>query len=150
MKAFKIVFSLLVFFSLSFTSSHAQIVDTLPFFKVPGKFLDSKIIDWNSTYILQKASPQASIVKKSTSIPVGRSVVKLPRSIKELNTPLKLKGRNGCYLISCQASQNCRDCRLLWKDINRDGKVQPRRELRCVCTSSGGDCRIRAKKIPCG
>jgi hypothetical protein len=38
---------------------------------------------------------------------------------------------------------------MLWKDANGDRKIQPRRELRCVCKKGGDNCSIKARPIDC-
>lgn len=70
------------------------------------------------------------------------------------NRPVRIKGalkleHNGnCYQIGC-AKANCNKCGLFWWDRNKDGKVQPRKELRCVCKESKSQCELRGREIDC-
>ena len=147
MKMLKIFFFAAIF---SFVFSHqtqAQVDDTLPpWFRNPGQILTPKIIDWNATYLLQN---QKQVISRSAIAKVGGKSVKLPNNIKELTGPITLKRGSNCYEVYCARNSTCSDCTFLWKDFKRDGKVQPKRELRCTCNSSGADCGIKARKIDC-
>lgn len=72
----------------------------------------------------------------------------LPASVKKINGPIIIKRGNVCAKIGCK-TDNCKDCVLLWKDINTDGKIQPRKELRCACPQSKAQCKLAANKVPC-
>ncbi|MEM6377866.1 MAG: hypothetical protein AAF705_06620 [Bacteroidota bacterium] len=147
MKTLKFFFLAAIF---SFVFSHhtqAQVDDTLPpWFRDPGRILTPKIIDWNSTYLLQN---KRQVISRSSKATVSGKSVQLPNNIKELNGPITLKRGNNCYEVYCARNKSCGDCTFLWKDLNRDGKIQPKRELRCVCKRSGDNCGIKARKVDC-
>ncbi|MEM6377865.1 MAG: hypothetical protein AAF705_06615 [Bacteroidota bacterium] len=147
MRNFKLIF-LFGLFVLCFTSTaQAQVDDTLPpWFRRPMDILTPKIIDWNSTYVLQS---QAQAISKSNKITVSGKSLKLPRTIKILKGPITVKRGNNCYQISCERNRACNNCMMLWKDLNNDRKIQPKRELRCTCPKSGDNCGLRARKVEC-
>ena len=84
---------------------------------------------------------------KPISIALAKKV-KLPRATKVSSSPVTIKHKGNCYQFGCQQGKECKDCKLFWFDRNKDGKVQPRRELRCGCTV-GKQCRVRVRKIDC-
>lgn len=89
-------------------------------------------------------------VKKSAQ-PISASMSKtlmLPRSVKRLPSPITLKRDGKCYKIGCD-TRSCSDCQLFWYDRNKDGKVQPKRELRCYCVKAKKRCEMRGKEVPC-
>lgn len=55
-----------------------------------------------------------------------------------------------CYAFRCRPAAGCEDCVLLWKDQNGDGRIQPKKELRCRCKGDAEkECQIRAREVPC-
>lgn len=146
MKAFKILVLSLLFVGLFSAESKAQIINSLPWFKTDILIEDFKAMDWNSSYVF--AQPKQSLVRNS-KIVLAKKTYALPSNIKEVKTPVVIKRGNTCYEIGCATAKSCESCRMLWKDVNGDRKIQPRKELRCVCSSSGDQCKIRARKIKC-
>ncbi|MEM6802776.1 MAG: hypothetical protein AAF696_15310 [Bacteroidota bacterium] len=73
--------------------------------------------------------------------------MQLPKGVKVSKGPVTLKRNGMCYTFACDKN-NCSDCKLYWKDRNGDGKVQPRRELRCFCAPKK-PCKIRVRKSKC-
>lgn len=72
--------------------------------------------------------------------------------VTEIPQPLVVKHpKNGnCYALKCASQSGCSECSLLWKDRNGDGKINPRKELRCRCKADPEkECRIRAKRVAC-
>ena len=128
--------------------SNAQVDDTLPpWFNDPLRILNPRIIDWNSTFVF--ASPRTAILRSSTTSIAGKKINLAPLKARLIKTPLILKRGQDCYEFYCQRTKECNSCRMLWKDINGDRKVQPRRELRCVCASGGSYCSIKVRKVDC-
>ena len=75
--------------------------------------------------------------------------MRIPRASKTSIRPVILRHKGICYQFSCNKSgKSCPDCTLHWFDRNQDGKVQPRKELRCFCDVQK-PCRIRVRKRPC-
>ncbi|MEL6651656.1 MAG: hypothetical protein AAFQ87_12720 [Bacteroidota bacterium] len=129
--------------SLSAQSQTAVWNDTMMVFKTPlelasgGKFLlgdqgaGFQFLKLNA----MKAAPSSFVTAAS-----------LPRKVKISTGPVILKNQNGCFAFSCDKS--CQSCRLVWYDRNGDGKVQPRKELRCV-NAKGKVGRVSVSKVPC-
>ncbi|MEM8586194.1 MAG: hypothetical protein AAGF87_18110 [Bacteroidota bacterium] len=65
----------------------------------------------------------------------------------EMPQPLNITNGQQCIRIRC-ASQGCEICVLVWRDLNQDGQVQPRRELRCRC-QQGDACVLERQEVPC-
>ena len=140
MKAIK--FCLVVFccslFSLN--QADAQAIDSLAFFKA----LKLDLLVFDKAKVLERDKAYKPQVKKKIRKMASRRIVKL-------KTPLILKRGDVCVKIGCKAAPggDCKtDCHLLWKDRNKDGKIQPRKELRCVCKNKG-KCGIVARKTKC-
>lgn len=146
MKTLKVFFFAAIFSFVFNNHAQAQIIDSFPWFKAPGNFLTPKILDLKAVYTLQ--SPRQS-VKKSSSLAIAGKKVALPQNIQELNGPITLKRGGNCYELYCARTKSCGDCALIWKDVNGDKKIQPQRELRCVCKSGGDNCGIKARKVDC-
>ncbi len=146
MKTLKIFFFAAIFSFIFSSNAQAQIIDSLPWFKAPGNFLTPKILDLKAVYTLQ--SPR-SVIKKSTSMSIAGKKITLPNKVKELKGPITLKRGGNCYELYCARTKSCGDCALLWRDANGDRKIQPRKELRCVCKSGGDNCGIKARKVDC-
>lgn len=66
----------------------------------------------------------------------------------KLPQPFKITNGNQCARMRC-ASQGCNDCALIWRDLNQDGQVQPRREVRCTCLE-GDACVLEREVVNCG
>ena len=135
-------------FSQDILSAQTSWVRDSMFWAKPALIDDLKIIDWNSTYAVDKsfvmAAPAMSNKKKLAAPSKGLI------QVKKLKTPFKIRSGRNCYAITCVASKECKECNLYWKDLNGDKKVQPRKELRCLCESSKrARCRMTAKKVPC-
>lgn len=147
MKKIKIALLLSLFSLMLWTPSQAQIIDSFPWFKDPSRILTPKLLDWNSTFTLQNA-PQA-ISKSQPSMVFEGKKLKLPRDIRVLKGPIAIKRGKNCYQIGCETNKSCGNCQMLWKDLNNDRKIQPRKELRCVCAKSGENCGLRGRKVEC-
>lgn len=66
--------------------------------------------------------------------------------------PLVLKHpKNGnCYAFRCARPEGCEACGLYWKDLNGDGQINPKKELRCRCKADPQkQCKIRVRKVAC-
>ncbi|MFK7923944.1 MAG: hypothetical protein AB8H47_18440 [Bacteroidia bacterium] len=127
------------------TSLRAQAAfnDTLFIFNQPlelasgGKFI---LGDGGLGFRLQ---PQS--VMKVVTVSYSKKVA-IPRTAKVSDKPIVLKNQNGCFEFSC--GDGCDSCKLVWHDRNGDGKVQPRRELRCV-NAKGKVSKISVQKVLC-
>lgn len=91
--------------------------------------------------------PQSRNSMRKIAAPVAKKI-KIPRATRVSKGPITIKHNGACYTFGCQKGGTCTDCKLYWYDRNGDGKVQPRRELRCFC-SPGKMCKIRVKKSKC-
>ncbi|GAB5550429.1 MAG: hypothetical protein Sapg2KO_00200 [Saprospiraceae bacterium] len=105
-----------------------------------------KILDWNAGYSL--AQPRQAVLK-STSIAITGKKIKIPSGVKLLKGPITIKRGENCYQIGCDRNKDCNNCQMFWKDLNKDRKIQPRKELRCVCPKSGDNCGLRGRKVEC-
>jgi hypothetical protein len=66
--------------------------------------------------------------------------------------PLVLKHpKNGkCYAFRCAKPEGCENCGLFWKDLNGDGQINPKKELRCRCQGDADlECKVRAREVTC-
>jgi hypothetical protein len=151
-KLFTLVFVLAGVFIFS-NSAEAQIRDSLPWFKSPLMILgeDGKAMDLLSSYYLPKS--YASSFKpvkmnlKTGLESYGKEAVVLP-NVKKIDGPIVLRRNGKCYKLGCP-KKDCSKCALYWWDKNQDGKVQPKKELRCGCAESNQACKMKAKKIEC-
>lgn len=146
MKTFKILFASITLSLVFAFSANAQIIDSFPWFKAPGSIMTPKILDGKGTYTIP--NPRMAVAK-TQSIQVASQTISLPSSIKVLNAPLTLKNGDQCIEVYCAQTKECSDCVMLWKDINGDKKIQPRRELRCVCKGGSDNCGIKARPVDC-
>lgn len=146
MKTLKISFFAFVLCLGTTFSAQAQIIDSLPWFKAPGNFLNPKILDINASYTLMG---QRSAIKAGRNLTIAGKTSQLPATIKELNTPLILKRGAQCLEVYCARTADCTNCTMLWNDLNGDRRIQPRRELRCVCLDRGNNCGVKARRTEC-
>ncbi|MEL6732112.1 MAG: hypothetical protein AAFP83_13365 [Bacteroidota bacterium] len=132
---------ILFFIGLSL-ESQAQIRDSLIFFKAPADIIvtgpDLKLS--NSFALPDMRAAQAITKSQAKSL-------KLPNAVKRLPKVVRLKYGKTCVEMTCD--DNCKNCRMYWWDRNNDGKVQPRRELRCICPASTQRCKIKARRTNC-
>jgi len=143
------------FLALSFCASlflmmagqlHAQVDDTLPpWFKAPMELLGKEpLFKKDIAFIMTP-----STIKKVSSVPASTAKkLRLPRNVKRVPTPLNLKHKGACYQIGCVKGKECDTCGMFWLDKNKDGKVQPRKEIRCIC-KEGKPCKVRGRKVEC-
>ncbi|MEO0584676.1 MAG: hypothetical protein AAF135_20865 [Bacteroidota bacterium] len=144
MKNSLLLSSLLVVFCISFSlESQAQIRDSLIFFKAPADIIVTgpELKLSNSFALPDMRAAQAITQSQAQSL-------KLPRAVKRLPKVVRLKYGKTCVEMTCD--DNCKNCRMYWWDRNNDGKVQPRRELRCICPNSTKRCKIKARTTKCG
>lgn len=129
-----------VLFALTSSQASAQIIDdTLIYVKSPafvGKFDRSAFSGGGFT-----------LPSPASFTPISKSAkpqqIKLPAKARVSSKPVTLKKDGNTFTFSCQ--QDCRNCRLFWWDRNKDGKVQPKRELRCACTKEQ-TCKIQVRQ----
>ncbi|MFK7923947.1 MAG: hypothetical protein AB8H47_18455 [Bacteroidia bacterium] len=84
----------------------------------------------------------------STFKSVSPTLVKtkrVPKYTKVSTRPITLKSGGKCYVFACA---DLKVCTLVWLDRNKDGKIQPRKELRCV-DSRGNQCQMVIKQVKC-
>lgn len=83
-----------------------------------------------------------SVFVKVTAIQAKK--VSVPRATRISSKPITLKHKGVCYQFGC----DCKTCKIAWYDRNGDNKVQPRKELRCLCVKDE-QCKIRVEKADC-
>lgn len=83
-----------------------------------------------------------SVFVKVTAIQAKK--VSVPRATRISSKPITLEHKGACYKFGC----DCKTCKIGWYDRNGDNKVQPRKELRCLCTKDE-QCKIRVEKTDC-
>ncbi len=74
--------------------------------------------------------------------------IKDSKKIKEARKPFILKYKGSCYEFKAY-SKDCNSCVILWKDLNKDKKVQVKKELKAVCKKTGKACDIKVRKVKC-
>ena len=116
----------------------AQTEDAKPWFEMEAQIVGD--IDVNASYITVDAA--STKLSQSLLQQVGISSM----NTKFFRGPITVKVSNSCVTFKCETG--CR-CIMAWRDKNKDGKIQPRTELRCVCPNTQKLCKIRAKIIPC-
>ncbi|MEO0895908.1 MAG: hypothetical protein AAFY71_05890 [Bacteroidota bacterium] len=137
---------LITFFMLTAGKLMAQVDDTLPpWFKNPIEIMTSEKLFARD--ILFSIAPQSKAQIKSASPQILKKY-KLPKGVRRVPTPFVLQYKGNCYQLGCMKGKGCDDCAMFWLDKNRDGKVQPRKEIRCIC-KQGKPCKVRARKVPC-
>lgn len=110
------------------------------FIGATGKFLDRK---QGAIFVHISA---AKLVKMT---PTQAARMQVPEATKSGKGPIVLKFGDNCYQFGCAKDNGCDNCRMFWWDRNEDGKVQPRRELRCFCPEGRTRCKIRVRKVNC-
>lgn len=117
--------------------------DTLQFFQQPlelesgGKFI---LGDSGFGYKLQ---PQS--LMKTAAVSYSKKLA-IPSATRVSNKPIILKNEKGCFEFRC--GDGCESCKIVWYDRNGDGKVQPRKELRCI-NVKGKVGKISVAKVRC-
>lgn len=148
MKA-KLILLLSAFFFLAAFNGHAQAEVQDPLFNAKAEFTGEtgKFLDASEGLTLDKSSTK-TLLKMS---PAEAKKLKLPAPTKVGSGPIVLKFGNRCYKFACGKSRSgeCDNCRMVWWDRNKDGKVQPRRELRCFCPKTRERCRIGVRVVKC-
>ena len=126
--------------------ANAQIIDSLPYFKTNLLLdIDGKI-ELKGAFIIPKMS-QSKIKQISFSSSAKTKMAKT--SVHIINGPIVLKRGQRCYKFSCVPRNNCTNCKIYWWDKNGDGKIQPRRELRCGCSGMINQCKMKVELIDC-
>lgn len=136
-------------FSLSLVFSNfqadAQVDDTLIYFKAPLASdmysAPREVADLRGDFAITLDNG----IKFKPIQPTYAKKVTLPISSKISTSGITLKRNGKCYRFTCA---NPKLCSLVWFDKNRDGKVQPRRELRCV-DRNGKQCQMVVKLVQC-
>ncbi|PHN03724.1 hypothetical protein [Flavilitoribacter nigricans] len=106
------------------------------------------------TFAQQEIEPDNPVI--DVNFTADLPAIPIPASaadgLTEIPQPLVLQHpTNGqCYAFRCAAGTECPDCKLYWKDRNGDGRINPRRELRCRCGENPeAKCRIKVRQIAC-
>lgn len=112
--------------------------------KVFNKALQAELMVYDKDKVFDtKASYDVKLPKR-----VLQDAIKLP---VELRTPMKMYNGDLCLEVGCQAAPggDCTsDCQMRWKDLNKDGRIQPERELRCMCKNNA-KCGVTVREISC-
>ncbi len=133
----------MLFAALLPKQADAQIIDSLPYFKLPlPEFVGD--LDWDNIFVVMEASK-----KNISALPSGvTKKIGVPPAVKKIDKPIILQRGGNCYKVG-PSKNNCESCHLLWYDTNGDGKIQPKRELRCVCNDCPEPCKVRGKRVDC-
>ncbi|MEL6252105.1 MAG: hypothetical protein AAFR87_08850 [Bacteroidota bacterium] len=146
-----IIATLTALFTALTIQTQAQVRDSLILFKAEPSFLMGDRVQLPQSQLNQPfLFSGASGAGKSIFVHISAVTIKnmaLPAKTRVSKGPVTLKRNGVCYTFACDKS-NCSDCKLYWNDRNGDGKVQPRRELRCFC-SSKKLCKIRVRRSKC-
>lgn len=151
-KLFTLVFVLAGTFLFS-NSAKAQVIDSLPYFKMDIIMIGeiSKDFDLFGSFSMPKGVQskfkQVKIDAKTGLESYGKQAVVLP-NVKKINGPIVLRLNGNCFKLGCP-KKDCSKCALYWWDKNQDGKIQPKKELRCGCAESNEACKMRVKKVEC-
>jgi len=139
------LFALMMCFCIQSQAQTAKIFnDTLLVFKTPLEFTSGANIigaGIGGVGLEFKAGSGLSTI----SLAKAKKLV-LPRTVRTSTKPIVLRHEGTCYMFSCDPA--CGSCQLVWWDRNGDGKVQPRRELRCV-NAKGEAGKVSLKKTRC-
>lgn len=141
---FFFLLSFLLVFTMTSATAQRLFNDTILFKAAiftgeTGKFLDAK-----QGFTMQKAS-----LKLTKISPAQAKKFQVPPPTKTGKGPIVLKFGGDCYQFGCAKGDGCDNCRMAWWDRNKDGKIQPRRELRCFCPETRTQCQIRVRKVKC-
>ena len=137
--------TLMMCFSLqSYAQAAKDWNDTMLVFNQPLEFLTGEEL---SKQILGSNGLQFKPGATLNTISVSKAKkLILPRAVKTSSRPIVLRHNGTCYQFSCDPA--CGTCQLVWLDRNGDGKVQPRRELRCV-NAKGKVGKVSVQKVRC-
>ena len=103
--------------------------------------------------------PQNSFAQQDKPVSIDLDIdLPIPKDIQlpgqnqpiPLDDPIILQHNGKCYAFGCQEGPGCEHCTLYWKDRNKDGKINPKKELRCRCDNDPEKkCKLRVKKVEC-
>lgn len=100
--------------------------------------------DMEANYVLSKED-----IKRGKSLDNRfREKMKIAKDAKKFDGPIIITRKGVCVKIAC-SQKDCDSCTLLWSDRNKDGNINPKKELRCVCKKTRKLCEIQGKKIRC-
>jgi len=136
MKSYQIICTFLLASFFFSASGNAQIIDSLPWFKAPSSWDGTGGLKLNAAYDLNPNDLSLRSLKTSGDIQILPNV-----------TTLKL-GKE-CFQVIAPTNRTCRSTKLFWRDGNRDGKIQPKLELKSECLRERKIGTLRAKKAPC-
>ncbi len=137
-------FRIITIVTLLVTLGLSQQVSAQSIFDIESEKSQSGDADMDENYVLSKAD-----IKRASSVDKGlRTKLKIAKSAKKFDGPIIVKKKGVCVKISC-SQEDCDSCTLLWSDRNKDGNVNPKSELRCVCQKTRKLCGIMGKRIKC-
>lgn len=147
MKSKLLIPSLLILFVLGLMGeSSAQIRDSLFWFKAPSASdFSGDVSSFKGAFAL---TDMRTANLKSISAPQAAQL-QMPRKVKRIPNNIVLRKGNLCYRVGCATGNGCSNCNMYWWDRNGDRKIQPRKELRCVCSDGKKKCKVRAQAIKC-
>lgn len=136
------LFILSLFFLSSFQFAQAQqktAKQALLFENLQSPNYDGVVV-WCREFNVMSFS-KGNIVSLSAS---KRKEMKAPADVKRLTGPIQMQCENKCLEIFPDI-----DILLLWHDANKDGKLNPKTELKCY--KEGGKSRgvIKGKELTC-
>lgn len=143
MKLIKYPFLFIVLISVLFVNrAESQIRDSMLWFNLDPVFVGS--LDGKAAFEFTEFSvSKIPTIKTSLAKSIGISAI----NTKYLKGPIKLKNKDKCIAVAC--AKGCPNCEMVWRDLNKDSKVQPKKEVRCICAKTKELCKMAVKTDSC-
>lgn len=128
-----LVVSIFTFFGLT-NQVEAQLIDSLPYFKVDLLFADNSELDILKSY---KINLQQGGIKQNSS---------RLKNFYVITKPVVINHEEQYFKIGVAQGTNCKNCRTFWWDKNGDGLIQPKVELRCGSSTTKVIGKLQVKE----
>ncbi|MEM6346681.1 MAG: hypothetical protein AAF927_22535 [Bacteroidota bacterium] len=144
MNRFLLIFSLSLLFVLSAQKVQAQIVpDTLIYVTSPSKFYESGDLNNLKGDFASFGLPD---LRQMTTLSTSKTKqLKVPAKSKGSTGAVAIRNKNKCFKVS---GPKGKQGTIVWWDRNKDGKIQPLRELRCI-SPQGKGLKVFVEEISC-
>jgi len=134
------ILSIFLFASFQFTHAQQRTAKRAPLFENLQSPDYDGVVVWCREFNVMSFS-KGNIVSLSAS---KRKEMKAPANVKRLTGPIQMQCENKCLKIFPDM-----DILLLWHDANKDGKLNPKTELRCFKEGGKSRCRIKSQELNC-
>ena len=134
------IVSLFLLSSFQFVQAQQKTAKRVPLFENLQNPQYDGVVVWCKEFNVMSSSRRNIVTLPAST----RQKMKAPANVKRLTGPVQMQCENKCLKIFGDI-----DILLLWHDANKDGKLNPKTELKCFKEGGKGRCKIKSTELNC-